>query len=131
MKCSIISLGIAAFFCLLSCNNSDKIPDNVIDQEKMGIIIYDITMAEGNIEVNSFKDTTLNKDSMLLIEMDKVLAIHKVSQKDFTDSYQFYKSHPEIFKVVTDTLFDRTQRSRDNTFGNKAEKIRVRKEKRK
>ena len=131
MRWNIISLSLAAIFRLFSCNNSDKIPDNIINQEKMGILLYDITMAEGHIEVHSFTDSTFNKDSMLMKEMDKVLAIHKISSKEFSDSYQFYKSHPEIFKVITDTLIDRTQRSRDNTFGNKPEKIRIRKEKRK
>jgi len=74
-------------------------------------------MSEGYLENYTFRDTTVNRDSFLTVELDKVLAIHKVSQKEFLEAYKFYKSSPEIFKAMTDTVYNRSQRSPEKMYG--------------
>jgi hypothetical protein len=100
-----------------SCNKVSKVPDDIIGQEKMGTILFEIAMSEGYLENYIFRDTTVNRDSFLTIELDKVLAVHKVSQKEFLEAYKFYKSSPEIFKAMTDTIYDRSQRSPEKMYG--------------
>jgi hypothetical protein len=111
---SCISVLLLMFF---ACNNRGKLPSDIIGQEKMGVILFELAMAEGYLESYPFRDTTVNRDSMVIVEMDKVLAIHHVSQKEFRDSYKFYKSRPEIFKVMTDTVYYRAQRSPEKMYG--------------
>jgi hypothetical protein len=112
------------FFCFLysfsiisACNSVESIPSGVIKQEKMGTILFELGMAEGYLENYRFKDSTVNKDSLVTIEMDKVLAVHKVSQQEFLFSYKYYKAHPDIFKAMTDTVYFRTQRSQEKMYG--------------
>jgi hypothetical protein len=100
-----------------SCSKVTKVPDDIIGQEKMGVILFEIAMSEGYLENYTFKDTTANRDSFLTVEMDKVLAIHKVSQKEFLEAYKFYKSSPELFKAMTDTVYNRSQRSPEKMYG--------------
>jgi hypothetical protein len=100
-----------------SCSQVNRIPDNIIKQEEMGTILFEIAMSEGYLENYTFRDTTVNRDSFLTNELDKVLAIHKVSQKDFLEAYTFYKSNPEIFKAITDTVYYRAQRSPEKMYG--------------
>jgi hypothetical protein len=117
MKWKLLSCLWALLLIIYSCSNVGKVPSEVIQQEKMGVILFELALAEGYLENYPFRDTTVNRDSMLTIELDKVLAIHKVSQKEFRDSYKFYKSHPQIFKVMTDTVYNRVQRSPEKMYG--------------
>jgi hypothetical protein len=114
--------------CLLlilvyACSNGEKVPTGVISQEKMGVILFELAMAEGYLENYPFRDTTVNRDSMVKVEMDKVLAIHHISQQEFRDSYKFYKSRPEIFKVMTDSVYYRAQRSPEKMYGKRPQPI--------
>lgn len=117
MKWSRLSCLWALLLIIYSCSNVNRVPSDVIPREKMGVILFELALAEGYLENYPFKDTTVNRDSMLTVELDKVLAIHKVSQKEFRDSYKFYKSHPQIFKVMTDTVYYRAQRSPEKMYG--------------
>ena len=117
-----MNLKFVAFYLFIvmlesSCSKGNKVPDDIIEQEKMGVILFEIAMSEGYLENYTFKDTTVNRDSFLTVELDKVLAIHKVSQKEFLEAYKFYKSSPELFKVMTDTVYNRTQRSPEKMYG--------------
>jgi hypothetical protein len=117
-----MNLKFAACFLIFlqlgfSCSKVIKVPDDIIAQEKMGTILFEIAMSEGYLENYTFRDTTVNRDSLLTIELDKVLAIHKVSQKEFLEAYKFYKSSPEIFKAMTDTIYNRSQRSPEKMYG--------------
>lgn len=113
----VISLAIVSLLLVFSCSRSRKVPSDIIDKDRMGSILFDIGMAEGHLETYYFKDSTYDRDSMLRIELEKVLAIHRVTQSEFRRSYDFYKSHPAIFKVMTDSLQARAQRSQDKMYG--------------
>jgi hypothetical protein len=114
-----LKFGTIFLFILMlefSCSKGNKVPDDIIGQEKMGAILFDIAISEGYLENYSFKDSTANRDSFLTVELDKVLAIHKVSQKEFLEAYKFYKSSPELFKIMTDTVYNRSQRSPEKMY---------------
>ena len=103
--------------CLLSaCSRSSSIPSDVLDQERMSAILFDISMAEGHVENAYFRDSAKSRDSILKIELDRVLLIHNVSQSNFLSSYQFYKSRPHLYKTMVDTLQARTQRDQQKMY---------------
>jgi hypothetical protein len=118
MNGRIIFLCLTLFLFFSACVKKGRVPPEMIQQEKMGVVLFEIAMAEGYIESLYSRDSTVNKDSMLPVEMDKVLAIHKITQKDFRNSYLFYKSNPDIFKVMTDTVYQRSQRNKDKMYSN-------------
>ncbi len=104
------------FLWLLSCNPYDRIPGDVIGKEKMGRILFEIGMAEGHMETYYFSDSSRNRDSLLKTELQKVLAIHKVSQPVFIHSYAFYKSRPHILKEVVDSMQVHAQRNQQKIY---------------
>jgi len=117
MSLKLFACFLLVILLMMSCSQVNKVPDNIIKQDKMGTILFEIAMSEGYLENYTFKDTTANRDSFLTNELDKVLAIHKVSQKEFLEAYTFYKSNPEIFKAITDTVYNRAQRSPEKMYG--------------
>ncbi len=98
MSRSVFFFVVLCFMWLISCNPYDRIPGDVIGKEKMGRILFEIGMAEGHMETYYFSDSSLNRDSLLKSELQKVLYIHQVSQPEFVHSYAFYKSRPHILK---------------------------------
>jgi hypothetical protein len=105
-------------FCLLvffglSCSDADQLPKGVLGAKKMGDVMTDIALAESYIENYYEKKANGPRDSAIGREVDKVLAMHEVSQETFRQSYQFYKSRPDIFRVILDTVFAENQRYQD------------------
>lgn len=119
MNGRIITFGLLLVLFFSACVKKGRVPAEMIQEDKMGVILFEMAMAEGFVDIYFNRDSTIKKDSMLHVEMDKVLAIHKISQKEFRDSYQFYKSNPDIFKVMTDTVYQRSQRDKDKMYSNR------------
>jgi hypothetical protein len=115
---AFFAIGLA-FLCLpgmISCSRSARIPAGIVEQAKMSAILFDISMAEGHAENAYFRDSAKSRDSILKVELDRVLAIHRVSQFDFLKSYRFYKSKPHLYKVMVDSLQARSQRDQQKMY---------------
>jgi hypothetical protein len=110
------SLIVFVFILFYACTSRNKIPSDIIPPDVMSDVFFDISMAEGFVENFHSKDSSWVKDSILISEVDKLLAMRKLSQAQFRASYDFYKLHPPLFKKVVDTAYDRAQRNRDKMF---------------
>ena len=116
MKFSIVLVGLLLF--LYSCKNDSNIPSNMIKPNIMADILVDIAIAEGFSESYLFKDTLSKKDSVLKKEISKVLQTHNIKQQQFSRSYQFYASRPNLYKVVMDSTNARIIRGKEKEFTN-------------
>lgn len=117
MRSRLPILAIALLFAsALSCSRSRSIPRDVLGKEEMGRLLFDIGMAEGHVEVYMYRDSAKSRDSLLRTELDRVLAIHGVSQEEFLRSHRFYKSRPTLYKEVVDTLQARSQRDQQKMY---------------
>lgn len=105
-------IGIAIFSC--SRNNSGS--SSIIDEDKMSTIMYDVLLAESYVESYLMKDTMLNKDSLLKVEMDKVMKVYGITSANFTASYLYYKAHPLQLEKVLDSAHERAVRGRTDVF---------------
>jgi hypothetical protein len=101
----------------LSCSREEKMPKDVLPKEKMGTVLFEISMAESRLENYTFRDSTVNRDSALRVELDRVLLVHQLSQDGFRKSYDYYKMRPELMKEIMDTMYTRSQRSQDKLYG--------------
>jgi hypothetical protein len=78
----------------------------------------------GVLPVNKMKlvGTFLVKDSNLSIPVasgkmyQKVFGLHHVSGQEFYSSFNFYRNHPEYFKILLDSLSAYGNRERDSAF---------------
>jgi len=99
-----------------SCTGRKNIPSEVLKPDKMSKVMYDVLVAEGYSESYLYKDSSRTKEDWMNEELDKVLAIHKVSQETFMKSYDFYKNRPDLFKVIADSMNEKSQRNRERVF---------------
>jgi hypothetical protein len=98
---------------LYACDGGNFSEDGILDQSKMADLLNEFALAEGFAESYLFKDTLQSKDTLVQKELDKVLQLNKISMKQFTKSYHYYKTHPEEFKVMVDTANARASRNRE------------------
>ncbi len=109
-------LSFLLLFLMLSCNGRKHIPSGILEPEKMEKVMHDVLVAEGYAESYLYKDSSKTKVEWMNRELDKVLAIHKVSQETFMKSYDFYKDRPDLFKPIADTMNEKSQRNRERVF---------------
>jgi hypothetical protein len=105
----------ALFLTVSSCNlNADNIA--VIQHNEMADVLNDIALAEGFVESFIFKDSSVNKDSAVQAEINKVLQLRKITPELFSRSYKYYRLHPDEFKIIVDTANTRAIKARDNSY---------------
>ncbi|MFZ9588518.1 MAG: DUF4296 domain-containing protein [Chitinophagaceae bacterium] len=101
---------------IISCTGSKEHKQEILDQDKMANVMYDVLLAESFVESYLMKDTTLDKDSLLKVEMDKVLKVYGITSKIFSESYLYYKAHPVQLETVMDSAHERAVRGRTDIF---------------
>ena len=118
-------LFLLCMFVLLSCDNEPKIttfaqkPQNLVNQDKMKILLTEIHLAEAQVDV--FKRmNTLHQDTARAVFNEfqkKIFLKNKIDSLDFDKSYEYYVRSLQmdsIYKQVTDTLKIITKKK---TFG--------------
>ncbi|MEN9951785.1 MAG: hypothetical protein RLZZ520_53 [Bacteroidota bacterium] len=101
---------------IVSCADKKGSSQEIVEQDKMANIMYDVLLAESFVESYLMKDTTLNKDSLLKVEMDKVLKVYGITSNTFSQSYLYYKAHPLLLETVMDSAHERAVRGRTDVF---------------
>lgn len=109
-------VALLLMFAILSCGSNDKVPKDVLEPRKMERVMTDILMAESFSESYLLLDTTKKRDEWFTGELNKVLAINNITQDQFRKSMDFYKSRPDIFKVIIDSINAKGQRNRDKIY---------------
>ncbi|MBX3240164.1 MAG: DUF4296 domain-containing protein [Chitinophagaceae bacterium] len=110
-------LFFVCMMCLLAaCSHDTKVPKGILPPERMGNILFAVTMAEEFVNGYVARDSSRNKEQELQKEYQKVFLVYEVSREDFEKSYAYYRSQPEIFKVLLDSLDARAQRRRMDLY---------------
>jgi hypothetical protein len=74
MKLKLILIFVLYSF-ILSCFNQVADKEQILNQDQMANVIYDVLLAESYVESYLMLDTTMHKDSLLKVEMDMVLVL--------------------------------------------------------
>lgn len=115
MKLNLILIVILLSISL-SCSRKVGDIEPILNEDKMANVLYDVLLAESFVESYLMKDTTLSKDSLLKVEMDKVLKVYGISSVAFSKSYLYYKAHPIQLETVLDSAHERAVRGRTDVF---------------
>ena len=100
----------------LACGGDKPGKNGVLPVNKMKLVMWDI------MQVDEYAGTFLVKDSNLNIPVtsgkmyQKVFGLHHVSEQEFSSSFNFYRSHPEYFRILLDSLSAYGNRERDSAF---------------
>jgi ribosomal protein S8 len=94
------------FFLLfiISCGQKQDIPPGILPQSKMQAVLWDMLRADEfvlNFERNDSSRTVKDKSTLLY---EKIFTIHQITKSQFEKSVTFYSQHPDLFKVVLDSM---------------------------
>jgi hypothetical protein len=89
--------------CLLAlaCMSS---PKNVLPVNTMKVVMFDMLKADDWYARIIVGDTLMQKVKEDIPLYDQVFAVHKLTKKQFFDSYHYYESHPVAYKELVDSL---------------------------
>ncbi len=103
---------LAGLVLINSCNSKNKLPADVLKPDKMRAVLWDVIKADVFTAEFIKKDSSKNTAAENLKLQQQIFAIHKISKADFYRSYDYYKTHTEIFKQVMDSMVARAERDR-------------------
>lgn len=114
----LIFLLIAAML-LAACGSSNSVPAGIIPSQQMETILWQI------MEADQYMTTVLAKDSTKKSNVERsriyqqIFELNKTSREAFQKSYQFYITHPEITKIVFDSITAKATRQRTDMYQHK------------
>lgn len=99
------------------CTDTTKVPANILAQNKMELVLWDMLLAERFSVLYQLKDSATKNVQLQKFELyDQVFAIHKISKDDFLKSYKYYLGRPDISKVMFDSISVRAERQKVNNY---------------
>ncbi len=90
--------------CLTGCKGKEKSPAP-LSRQQMENVMWDLMRAD--LFVNNYmviQDSALDKKKQGRLLYAQVLKMHKVSQQAFRESFDYYRSNPDLMKALMDTL---------------------------
>lgn len=105
MRISVFT-GILIFFFIISgCRNKNSIPKNVLRQEKMQAVMWDMIRADQFLANFVFsRDTAYNKVAESYKLYNEIFSIHQVTEEEFRRSYEYYSTRPQLMKTLMDSV---------------------------
>ena len=97
-------LFITLILLTFGCIQDKKIPKDIIPQNEMRKIMWDLMRADAYVATFIMKDSTRNQKSESAILYEKIFDIHSTSREAFKKSLAFYESRPDLFKAISDSL---------------------------
>ncbi|MDP4286284.1 MAG: DUF4296 domain-containing protein [Bacteroidota bacterium] len=99
--------------CLFSCYSGDRAPANIIKPKEMKSILWDVMRAQTLARETSLKDSTIDEAAEIKLLSQKIFEIHQTDSTHFIESYNWYVRHPDVLKIIFDSLYSQKQRETD------------------
>ncbi|MEO8567502.1 MAG: DUF4296 domain-containing protein [Ginsengibacter sp.] len=98
---------------LFSCADKNKPPSGIIPPKEMSEIMWDVIRAQTLANEIARKDSSINVESQTEVLTKKVFEIHRTTSFSFDKSYEWYTSHPDVLRLMFDSLYTQKQRAND------------------
>jgi len=86
------------------CIQDKRIPKDVLPQNEMRKVMWDLMRADAYVSTFIMKDSTKNQKTESAILYEKIFDIHSTTQEVFKKSLAFYQERPDLFKAISDSL---------------------------
>lgn len=103
-------LFLIIFSLLWSCSEKNKVPAEIIQPNEMQNILWDVMRAQALSTEIARKDSGINEIAETKVLTQKVFEIHNIDSIAFTRSYSWYTNHPDVIRVIFDSLNAQNQR---------------------
>jgi len=98
------SLFISLIILNFGCIQDKKIPKDVLPQNEMRKIMWDMIRADAYVSTFIMKDSTRDQKTESAILYEKIFDIYSTTRETFKKSLAFYESRPDLFKAISDSL---------------------------
>lgn len=95
-----------------ACINKNDVPQNIIKPQKMQKVMMDMLLADAVNSEMSSRDTNFKLTAQNKYRFEQIFKNHQISKDQFYKSYNYYLSHPDIFKPITDSIASISERIR-------------------
>lgn len=107
---------IAFYICLslvfLGCS-SRPVPKGVMSPDEMKKVIYDLMQVDEYLANHLRPDSTVDVKQKRSIFYEQVFKMHNTSRKEFYTSFRYYQRHPDVQKILFDSLSQEANRKKN------------------
>ena len=89
---------------IISCSPKHKIPDEILDPNRMQAVLWDMLRTDQFVSNYGRRDSTSSMKDKSTRLYTEVFKINKTTKSQFEKSIDFYNLHPDLFKIVLDSL---------------------------
>ncbi len=113
----VAGLFLLCVILVAGCSDKDKIPSGILSKEDMEKIMWDMMLADQYSANYLVKDSSrINVKLETLKLYEEIFRLHHISKDEFSKSYAFYQSRPDIARVLFDSLLARGTRARMENY---------------
>lgn len=109
MKYVLFLIGIGLF---LSCGG-DRLPADILPQQQMETIIWQLAQVDEFAVTAFMGDSTKNVNTERIRRYRQVFLLNHTSKEVFEKSYTYYMAHPDVTRVMLDSITIRASRRTD------------------
>jgi Domain of unknown function (DUF4296) len=96
-------LSLALIF-ILACRRGEQIPNNVLSKEKMQAVMWDMMNASQYLSLYVLSKDSVDKKAETVRIYGQVFQVNQITKAQFEKSYEYYRDHPALMKVIMDSL---------------------------
>jgi hypothetical protein len=119
MRKRFFYIGFLCTFIFFACTSKNKVPSSIMQPEKMKSVLWDVMRAQFLANEIVKKDSLASVSAETKVLTQKVFQIHKIAASDFDKSYNWYVQHPELMKLIFDSLYTQKQRNKEDEYQRK------------
>ena len=90
-----------------SCAAKQRVPDNVINPEKMGNVLRDMIKADAFAQEISQRDSSKVLRTVNIQLYNNIFELYSITEDQFQKSYAYYERNPSIMYNMFDSLGER------------------------
>ena len=109
MRNGLIFLSIVFF--MYSCGGKNS-RGNILPTARMQEVMWDMFLADAFTQKYLKKDSSKAELTNNASLQQKIFQLHKITREDFYTSYAYYNNHPDIMRVMLDSITVRAERER-------------------
>jgi hypothetical protein len=107
---------ILAMVFIVSCDSKSMVPEGIIPVARMEVIVWQLMQVDEYVNTLLVKDTARKSSTERAIRYQQVFELNKTSKETFQQSYRYYMAHPEITKLMFDSVIVRAGRQRTELY---------------
>lgn len=100
-----------------ACRNTSASGNVIIPRDTMQVLLWEMFEADAYNETRAATDTNFRHDTAFAALYTDIFRTHHVTRAQFTDSYDYYMTHPEVLRKMIDTLTDKAGRDMSKAGG--------------